>query len=906
MAELWLDAEDAVEKGGWKADTQFVHLMGGSCLLAADEPGIPVADACFAAEVPEAGRYRAWVRDRNWMRQYSPGTFQLVVNGENNGRVLGAMPSDAWIWEIAGDYDLKEGSVKIALHDMTGYFGRCAGILLTTDMDYVPPREVDRLLKERARIRGYRQDTVFGGDYDVIVAGGGPGGVPAAIASARLGARTLLLQDRSMLGGNGSREIGITFDGAAVNFRNARETGIAEEIRRLRDSDPEYYGDWTRALEKLAAKEKNLTVRYDERVWDAFTENGRIKNVTVRHMRTLEKTSYAAKIFIDCTGDGWLGYYAGAKYRYGREAARQHGESLAPALADTLTMSGCIKSGNLPFFYDAGREVEYHAPKWVPELPRTDEAFGRAIAKGTAMQWWLEVPNTYDGMMDAEETRDALLLVILGYYDHVKNYWSGKETMKNCGFRFSGIINGRRESRRLIGDYVLTQDDCLSGRAFEDAVAYTGWHIDVHHPGGIYSGAEGTMDCAKHVPMPVVPYRCLYSKNIENLLFAGRNISVTHLALGTVRVENTIATLGQAAGTAAAMCVKLSETPRGIYERHIHKLRQTLLENDQYIPGAKNEDPTDPCLTAKAEASSTDSEEIFETFPGKIGPLVSLGTVRITRNPVIVREGCIRELWLKLFSEQKDTVKVTIHAQNAGRLAFDYYGAEETYDSEAAVEPGKEHWVRFPVEIPVEANERFDRMFLRVWTDRADGVFWRLYENQSFYYSSGEACGAGDWKMRPNTAFALSVNEPREEKADCSPENVINGISRIVDKDRYEWVSDRKGSFPQWLSLTFERPAEVDHVSVVFDTDLSSPGTCWTSKIPGVPECVKDYVIEGYADGKWAVLAEEKGNFLRKRTHGFQKRTLEKIRITVTATWGDRSARIMEIRAGKHSSDKSY
>ena len=191
------------------------------------------------------------------------------------------------------------------------------------------------------------------------------------------------------------------------------------------------------------------------------------------------------------------------------------------------------------------------------------------------------------------------------------------------------MFNARREARRLIGDYVLTQDDCLSGRHFDDAVTYSGWHMDIHHPGGIYSGAEGPMHIARHVPMPTIPYRCLYSKNIDNLLMAGRNVSVSHVALGTTRVQNTIATMGQAVGTAAAMCLRYGTTPRGIYQHHLHELQQTLIRNDQFIPGFKNEDPGDPCLSAVATASSVKANEPFQTMQGEDGALMPLDIPRM-------------------------------------------------------------------------------------------------------------------------------------------------------------------------------------------------------------------------------------------------------------------------------------
>lgn len=897
--KIWIDAIEFEHKGGWQEDTQFVHLMGSGYLIAANKPGVPVEDATVTVDVPETDTYRIWVRDRNWLRSHNPGKFHLIVNGENNGVVLGKQPSDAWVWEIAGDYTLKKGKNTVALHDLTGYFGRCSSILITNDYDYVPPREMERFHRDRAAFRGEKYEVQDGGSYDVIVVGGGPGGVPAAIASAREGAKVLLIQNRPMLGGNSSVESGITLDGAEVGHINARETGIAEEIRRLRDRDPAFRGDWTRAMETLTAAEKNLTVIYNHHVCAAEMDSvSVIKSVTALNIRTLQKTKYSAKFFVDCTGDAWLGYYAGASYRFGREAQHQYGESMAPKNADTLTMSGCLKSSGIPVLVKSDEPVAYQAPAWVPTLPTEDREFGRRIyGDGSKLSWWLEIPNEYDDMWDGEESRDALLLVMLGYYDHIKNYWSQKERARNLKFNFLGVFNARRESRRLIGDYVLTQDDCLSGRQFDDAVSYSGWHMDIHHPGGIYSGAVGPMHIARHVPLPTIPYRCLYSKNIDNLFMAGRNVSVSHVALGTVRVQNTIATLGQAVGTAAAMCLQLDETPRGIYQNHMKELQQTLIRHDQFIPGLKNEDTEDPCLTAKATASSTKIDEIFQNMQGTDGELIPLDIPRAVIACALRTQGDVNEIYLKLHSALSAPCTVTMHAFTCGNGRDNYCTYGDTLTLQAEVPPMSESWIKFPLHIPVEEEEFQDRCYIQVWLEPVEGISWRSVENVTIFHRAGEMDENGEWIIETSKSYRHSLKKPVEILADCSAENVINGYSRIIDAKRYEWVSDPKEALLQWIALDFKEPKKINSVSVVFDTDLTNPGTCWTIKIPNVASCVKSYSIEVFDGTKWVETASETENFMRKRTHFFEAITAEKIRVVVKETWGDPSARIMEIRA---------
>jgi len=892
--ELWIDALEFNEKGGWKEDTQFVRLMGSSYLMAADDAGVPVADATTKVTVPETANYRIWVRDRNWLRHHSPGKFKLVVDGESTFNTLGAMPSDSWIWEIAGDFQLEAGEHTLALHDLTGYFGRCASILLTTDLDYVPPREVDRLQRERARIKGLPASIAEGGEYDLIVVGGGPGGVPAAVAAARLGTKVLLIHDRPILGGNASGEIGVPSYGAEVGHHQAREGGIAEEIMRLRDRETEKVGEWTRPMEQLVAAEKNITLLRNANVCDVEMDGNTIKSVVVQDYKSLCKTRYSAKLFSDCTGDAWLGYYAGAKFRYGREARYEHGESIAPEFADTITMSGCVRSGNVPYFIDTGAETTYTLPEWCPKLPEDEENFGRVIM-GPRVHWWMEAPNTFDDIYDGEETRDALLMVTMGSWDHMKNHWAKKDTVKNYKLNIAGIVNGKRESRRLIGDHILTQNDCIEARKFEDTVAYSGWALDIHHPEGIYSGKAGPLYSGMNVPIVNVPYRCLYSQNIDNLFMAGRNVSATHIAIGTLRVQLTIMTMGQAVGTAAHLCLKHGVNPRGIYENHIRELQQLLIKHDQYIPGFQNEDEGDPCLGAKVSASSVSSTELYHKGFGVEGKLVALDKARSTVQGLNTKRGnLIENVYLKLYNSTSEPMTVTAYVCTEGDLDTAAQSGKP-FSAQAVVPPQQETWVEFNVNLEVERGHTGE--YMRTWLEPTEGLYWRSIEKLSFYRQIAERTEDGKWETKAGSAYSVMLKQPVDIPADCSPENVINGHSRILSKDLYEWVSDPAQQLPQWLELELAKPTDINWISLVFDTDMTNPSTCRDFKFPYVPTCVKDYFVEVFADGKWVKVADVADNFMRKCSHSFETVKAEKIRVTVTKVADDPSARIIEVRA---------
>ncbi|WP_070000117.1 FAD-dependent oxidoreductase [Cellulosilyticum sp. I15G10I2] len=456
--------------------------------------------------------------------------------------------------------------------------------------------------------------------YDVVVVGGGLAGVCAAIASSRNGVRTALIQDRPVLGGNASSEIRMHICGANMHGtrENARETGIIEEIQlENRKKNPNHsFSILDTILWEKVNFQENLELYLNTRMIDVATNNNEIISVSAHQLTTEKDFLFKAKIFIDCTGDSSLAYKAGANYRVGRESKDEFGEQFAPEQADHYTM------GNTVMFkaIDMGGPVPFEKPDWAYTFTEEDLKYRGHSAVNNKLEhygvdsgyWWIELGGTDNTIDDAEEIRDELLKTVYGIWDHIKN--GGEHGAENYTLDWVQFLPGKRESRRIEGDYILKEQDLLQGRVFEDAVAYGGWPMDMHPPEGFKHKGKST-DFIR-VPLYTIPYRCFYSKNINNLMMAGRNISASHMAFGSIRIMGTCAVGGQAVGIAAAMAIGYNCMPREI-GTHIKELQQKLLKEDCYIVGYKNKDKADKALGAKVIASSeTDKGKAINVING--------------------------------------------------------------------------------------------------------------------------------------------------------------------------------------------------------------------------------------------------------------------------------------------------
>ena len=462
-------------------------------------------------------------------------------------------------------------------------------------------------------------------EFDVVVVGGGLSGICAAVAAARNGAKTALIHARHILGGNASSEIRMHVCGASDNMKKPEleEGGILYELMLDNKSRNDYfnYSIWDMVLFKKVKGQENLTTYLNTVMDDCTVSDDRIISITAYQQTTETRYIIKGKVFVDCTGNSTLGYLSGAKFRTGSEPKSEFNEPDAPDKPNNDRM------GNTLLFkaVDRGKSVNFKRPGFAKVFTEedlkyrthsklqkakvkegADKAYLRSATVGSAQidygYWWIELSGKKEDIIDEyEQIRDELVSCIYGVWDHLKN--GGEHGAENYDLEWVGMLPGMRESRRLEGDYILTENDILMNRRFDDAVAYGGWPMDIHTPNGLYDFDELPSRVIAFDGAYTIPYRSYYSKNIKNMMMAGRNISASRLAMSSARVMGTCAIGGQAVGIAASMCVKYGCDPRDISE-YTDELQQELLKEDCFIPGLINKDEKDLAKTAVVTASS--------------------------------------------------------------------------------------------------------------------------------------------------------------------------------------------------------------------------------------------------------------------------------------------------------------
>jgi len=943
---VWLEGEGFEETGGWSNDPQFVDVMGSPYLLATGV-GRPVADAVTHAEIAVSGNYRLWVRCRDWLPEYSPGRFRVLINGRASEVIFGKAEHDRWRWVVGGIFSLEKGEIEVRLKDLTGWWGRCDAIVLSRDTDFKPVDDIYILERQRRQYYEPYQHVDEVEPHDVVVVGGGLAGSAAAVAAARYGCSVALIQDRPVLGGNASSEIDVPPGGDSSNEPlDPHETGIIQEFYPGTDRGWDY--DWSAGMERVVRGEQNIDLRLNTRAINVvMQDNSTISGVVAMDVRSGKRVLFPGKIFIDCTGDGWIGFWAGAEFRKGREARSEFGESLAPEKADQFTMGNTLMVASFReeegarfdcpewayqwkspddfntsglhfgldktpfplggpnegaifrfthgagFFGEQGGVKRAHAEHTEPAYrlrPVTPPHY-RGFKKGKGyiprskdggfFQWWVELGGNQDTIYDAEHIRDELFRVNLGLWNYVKNFSTKyKEANKNRRLVWINHVPGKRESRRLIGDYILTQWDYADRVVHDDNVAYGGWGIDIHHPNGFWK--DGPMYYNQYRGHKVsIPFRCLYSKDISNLLMAGRNISVSHIALGGVRVMRTTCLMGQAVGTAAALCVEKNVLPRTAGKTHIKEIQQRLLKDGAYVMGQKNQDLADLALRATVTASSVKS--IPDPKRARAASKTPLIHNLNMQRAVMFKPGANRidriALYLRSSNDSPTPLKITLRPAKA---FGDFSSQTDLATAKTTVPPKSSGWVTFRLSYAVAPNQ-----YYYVFLPPAKGLQWDLYP--VVVTNTCRAYGGPNWTLREECyKFRLwpggQPMVPEPATITLSPENVIDGYSRAVNGVPHSWGPDPNEPLPQWIELKFDKPQRFNAVHLTFQT-----------RELACPMCE----IEVWENEGWESVRLAAHSGFRRLIETFDTATSDRMRLVLHApSEGDKndSAQVCEIR----------
>lgn len=579
MAKIWIEAESFENLGGWVIDQQSMEQMGSAYIMA-HGMGIPVANAETTCEIQESSQYAIWVRTRDWTAPWKRGTsagrFKVKINESVLPETLGTNGVE-WDWQKAGTIHLSKGKIKIALQDLTGFNGRCDALCLTTDLNEKPENEKNKLAELRRKtakisIKNNPEE------YDLAVIGGGIAGISTALAASRTGSKVVLIQDRPILGGCNSSDIRVGLGGFAHAEPYPNLGNIVQEIGPILGGGGTYsaetYEDARKenvfALKsngqcKLVLNERVFTVEKDKK------DSRKITSVISRNIRTGAETRYKARIFADCTGDAIIARKMGAETMYGRESQDLFGESLAPEKGDNQVMGLSI------LWYSQKSEVPTEFPDIDWGIPFNEEK--AYYVRGGDWEW--ETGQYRDQAEETEYIRDYGIMTVYANWSYLKNHSKRKEEWANETLAWVSPIGGKRESYRVVGDYILNQNDIEEHVVHPDATGSMTWNLDLHFPDPENANKfdEPFRSCAYHrgikKPYPV-PYRCLYAKDVKNLFLGGRHISMSHVAFSCVRVMRTLGILGEVAGMAATICKNENVYPRDIYETHFEKLESMM------------------------------------------------------------------------------------------------------------------------------------------------------------------------------------------------------------------------------------------------------------------------------------------------------------------------------------------
>jgi len=752
--------------------------------------------------------------------------------------------------------------------------------------------------------------------YELVVVGGGLAGFCAAVAAARLGTKTCIVQNRPVFGGNSSSEIRVTPHGACAFHAYARETGIISELliaERAVNHEEIFENGWTNSvwdltLYNLAQSTPNLTIKVNTDVYDIEKEGRVIKAVKGRVQNTETDILFYADTFIDASGDGIVADLAGCEYRLGSEAKSEFNEPHAPENASKDVMGSSIHFKTKYI----GKECSYKAPDWA--MHYEDASFfykqGRPPKQKKGGYWWIEIGVPYNTITDNETIRHELTRHALGVWDWMKNKDPKmKELTKEYALDWVGQVPGKRESRRIMGQYLMTEHDPQNCTVFDDEIAFGGWFIDLHTPGGLLAANSEPASnenystfsdyAVKSYAGPYgIPLRSLIAKDMDNLMMAGRNVSVTHAALGTVRVMNTTALMGQAAGTAAALSkqknLPITEAPVKI----IKEIQQQLLRDGCFLPNYTNKDAKDIALSAKITASSEallfgagpeskgvhEGLKIWEDQPQyeiekleyRKGQLIAIGSKNINTIEVCLRNNSDKTQQFSV--ELKKSEHIWDYSVNKGEILA---------KAELSVAPGT-HWVAWNVNLDNAPVGEFVRLDI---LPNAELEWLRAGKIESGHMAMYQISAEKMRRFGNGQTLSFKVNPPQ---ACFGAQNVISGVTR-PHRFTNLWKSDPNLPLSQFLQLNWDNPKKIKEVELTFPGHLLREYHAYGPFYQD-PQCPKDYEILAFKNNKWETVLTVKDNFQRQVKYSFAGIETTQLRVQVNATNGDPSAQIYEIR----------
>jgi hypothetical protein len=562
--DVFLEAERFADYGGWIREDQFYDIMGSSYLMA-HGVGNTVEDASTDLTLPSSGSWNVWVRTYNWNSPWdssqAPGIFQIMVDGVPLNDMVGDVPQK-WDWQFAGTFQTNDKNVTVSLHDLTGFDGRCDALMFTKHSEpNFPKTRKSRTIVHRKK-------------YDLIVAGGGMAGLSAGVSASRLGLSVLILQDRPVMGGNASVEIKVPVIGLICEEPYPSMGRVAAEYG---ENQPELT---PARVDSLLKYEEGLEVRYSHRVIGAETCLDKISSIVAVDHMTGDRHVFNARYYADCTGDAALGYLSGAEYMQGQETKAEYDEDLAPETVEGLSYGSSLRwiavNGENP--------VSFPLCPWAYQF---DDQTAVPVMKN---RWNWETGFYKDQIQDIEYIRDSWFRYVYGNWAYLKNSETFRDRYSCAYIRFMGNVLAKRESRRLKGDVVFTQNDILKEewKRYDDPAVLCSYPVDQHLPVSEYRSIQkhgynppGPIEKIPGVTVNfpyMLPYRSLYSRNIDNLFMAGRDVSVTRVALASTRVMGSTAMMGEAVAIAASLCCKYRCTPRKLYQEYLDELLDAFRE----------------------------------------------------------------------------------------------------------------------------------------------------------------------------------------------------------------------------------------------------------------------------------------------------------------------------------------